>query len=193
MKLKKTILAIAVIAVVVAAVLAVLWLRQKPSESQEPEDAAYDRMTNPEYQKMLEFEKSEQKKTMGELARARQNLEEAQQANLEPEVIQELEEVVTAGEKELELERERMRANLRREIWKEQHPEHVRVMDDYRAKEAKIMADLDAAQKRLDAAIAEGASDSDVAALKGAVDELVAKLAENHEEAEKALRNLNNK
>lgn len=191
-KKTKTILMLLAIAAV-AAIVAVLLLRKGEPSPQEREDAVYDRMQNEEYRKILDFEKAEQKKTMRELARARQNLEEAREAKLEPEVIKELEAVVLEEEKNLELERDRMRANLRRELWKEQHPEQVGIIDGHRAREAELMAQVDEAKKRLEDAKAAGASADEVAALKGDLDALVARLAENHNEAEAALRKLNNK
>lgn len=190
---KQIIFLIAALAAIAAIVIALFCAKRRAPTPQEQEEAQYDRMTDPEYQKMLEFEKAAQQRTMGEIARARQNLDEAKQAQLEPEIIKELEDEVAAHERELELERERMRANLQREIWKETHPEQVRAVDDYRAKEREIMAEIDAAQKRLDEAVTAGADGEQTAALKAALDALVAKLEENHRAASRTLRNFKNK
>ncbi len=188
----KIVLLVVAAAAVAAAILAALWMRRGESAA-EPETAIYDRMKNPEYLKMLENEKAAQRKTMGEIARARQNLEEAKEAKLEPEIIKELEDAVAEAEKNLELDRARMRDNLRRELWKEQHPEHVKTLDEYRAREAATMAEIEAAKKRLADAEAEGAGEDRKAALKAELDALVKKLAENHNTAEQTLRSLGGK
>lgn len=190
---KQIIFLIAALAAVAAIVIALFCAKRGAPTAQELEEAQYGRMVDPEYRKMLEFEKAEQQRTQGEIARARQNLEDAKQAKLEPEIIKELEDEVAAREKDLELERERMRANLQREIWKETHPEQVRAIDDYRAKEREIMMAIDEAQKRLDEAVASGATEEQTAALKAELDAQVAKLEENHRDASRALRNFKNK
>ncbi len=181
---------LAVIAAAVAVVVAVLLLKKGDAPVAEPEEPTYDRTASPEYKKLMDFEKAEQKRTMGEIARARQNLEEAREAGLETEVLKELEDAVAAGERQLERERARMRDNVRREIWKEMHPEHIKVLEENTAKEREIMAQLDAAKKRLDDAVAAGAGADETAALKQDVDALVAKLIENHQAADAALRKL---
>lgn len=194
MNKKQKYILIAVLAAIVAIVLAVYFAKCGVSSPEgEDEIESYDRMANPEYQKVIEFEKAEQKRTMGEIARARQNLDEAREAKLEPEIIKELEDAVADAEKKLELERERMRANFRREVWKEQHPEQVKMLDDYRAKERETMAAIDAAQKRLDAAVAANAPDEETSAIKGEIDALVKNLAQLHNDASRALRNFKNK
>ena len=191
---KKTRLTIlAAIAVAVAAVVVLLLLRRGAEADRTPpapKPAVYDRSQNPEYQRIMEFEKAEQRRTQGEIARARQNLAEAKQAGLEPEVVKELEDAVSAAERQLELERERMRANLRRELWKEQHPEHVKVLQKNRADEIAIMAEIDAARERLGSAKAAGAAADETAALEAEIEGLVKKLAENHLAADKTLREL---
>lgn len=193
---KKTIVMLAAIAAAVAAIVVGVLMKMRggvPASPEEAEQLRYDRTANPEYQKLMEFEKNEQKRTMGEIARARQNLEEAMEANLEPEIIKELQDAVDAGEAELERERTRMRANLRREIWKEQHPEQLKVLEENNAKEREIMAELDAAKKRLDDATAAGASAEELAGLKKNVDSLVARLVDNHNAADAKLRELSSK
>ena len=185
---KKTRLTIlAAIAVVVAAIVVLLLLRKGGETPPAPEEPAYDRSQNPEYQKIIDFEQKTQARTMAGIARARQNLADAQQDGLEPEIIKELEAEVEAAEKQLALDRERMNANIRREIWKEQHPEHVKVLEQNRADEMSIMAQIADAQKRLDAAKAQAASDEEIARLSAELDELVKKLVENHKEADKKL------
>lgn len=188
---RKTTFAIIILAVAAAVVLVLLWMRRGSSGS--ADDAGYNRMQSPEYARIMEFERGEQRRTMGELARSRQNLDEAREAGLDPEVVKELEDAVAAGERQLELERERMRANLRREIWMEEHPERVKAIDAYRAKEAEIMAQIDDVHKRIDAAKAAGAPADELAALEGEAKALMQKLAENHAASVEALRNLNNK
>lgn len=191
---KKTkLLILAAVAVVVAAVVVALFLCRGGSAQAPEETPAYDRAHSPEYRRIMEFEKAEQKRTMGEIARARQNLAEARDAGLEPEVVKELEGAVASAENELELERERMRANLRRELWKEQHPEKVKVLDDFNATQRSLMAEIDAAQKRLSDAKAQGAADEAMAALKGEVEALVKKLADSQNAADQELRKLSNK
>ena len=192
-KKRKLILFLAVLAAIAVVVLAVWLAKLALSPKGDDEQQVYDRMTNPEYQKVIEFEKAEQKRTMGEIARAKQNLDEAKQANLEPAIIKELEDAVAAAENELELERERMRANMQREIWKEEHPEQAKVLDEFRAKERETMAAIDAVQVRLDAALAANAPDEETTALKAEIEALVAKLAQLRKDADRKLHNLKNK
>lgn len=187
---KKKLLMLAAIAVAVAAIVVILLLRKGGDALVAPETPTYDRSQNPEYQKVMDFEQKVQARTMGEIARARQNLAEAQQAGLEPEIIKELESEVEAAEKQLALDRERMSANIRREIWKEQHPEHIKVLEQNRADEMSIMAAIEDAQKRLDAAKASGASGDDTNAISNEIDALVKKLVENHQAADKKLMEL---
>lgn len=191
-KKNKFTLLIAVLAAVAVVVLAV-WLAKRALSPKDDPEPQYDRMTNPEYQKVIEFEKAEQKRTMGEIARARQNLEEAKQANLEPEIIKELEDVVAAAENELALERERMLANLQREIWKEEHPEQVKTLDEFRAKQREAKIAIDEAQKRLDAAVAANAPDEETAAIKAEIEALVNNLAQLRTETDRKLHNLKTK
>lgn len=157
----------------------------------EPEVPPYDRIKNPEYLKLLEQEKKQQQKSMGELNIARRNLEEAKKAKLEDAVVKELEEAVAAAENKVELDRQRMMANLRREIWKESHPEILGLIDEYRAFEADMMKKIAASEKAVEELKAAGAPAEAVAAAEAETGKLVKQMLARGEEVNEKIRQAN--